>query len=235
MFTSPPSLASELIVREGPLDGAFPTTPSVLFVLPLFEEANRLRRTIRLAMRALAERNIPSLLPDLPGQNESLAATQNVSLSLWADALHRIAVEEKRPIVTAAIRGGALIDQQVHAACRWRLAPVTGTALLRQMMTARIASDRETGTIVSRDALLLAGKTMPLDLAGNRISPEMIRELQEAKPVERPNMRTVELGTDTRKIQGSALWLRAEPGEDAAMAQAMAQDIEDWIRTCGVI
>ena len=49
----------------------------VLLIPPLFEEANRMRRTLVLAMRALSADMgiVPSLLPDLPGQNDSLEPT----------------------------------------------------------------------------------------------------------------------------------------------------------------
>ena len=40
------------------------------------------------------------------------------------------------------------------------------------------------------------------------------------------------VGSGEGKLPGSALWLRAEPGEDAAMAEAMAADIHDWAMTC---
>src|SRR3546814_4854209 len=59
----------EQLFRLSPA-GAPRTT--VLFVPPLFEEANRTRRTLVLAMRALAAQGFAALLPDLPGQNESL-------------------------------------------------------------------------------------------------------------------------------------------------------------------
>src|SRR3546814_7955467 len=59
----------EQLFRLSPA-GAPRTT--VLFVPPLFEEANRTRRTLVLAMRALAAQGFAALLPDLPGPNASL-------------------------------------------------------------------------------------------------------------------------------------------------------------------
>jgi len=46
--------------------------------------------------------------------------------------------------------------------------------------------------------------------------------------------RTGALGGGDEAIAGTPLWLRAEPGEDAAMAEAMAADIAAWSRTCGI-
>lgn len=196
-----------------------------------------MRRTVRLAMRALAERGIGSLLPDLPGQNESLVPTADVSLHIWADALRQISEQEKRPLVSASIRGGALIDQHSAVAAVWRLAPVKGANLLKSMMTARIASDKEAGQPVSRDMLIAEAASVPLQLAGNWLSSDMIRELESASPAPLSSMREVRLGASGApdEITGTPLWLRAEPGEDAAMAYAIAQDIADWMHTCGVI
>ena len=102
----------ELVLRHGP-DGA---GPRVLFVPPLFEEANRLRRTLVLAMRALAARGIASLLPDLPGQNESLAVTETATLELWRGALAELVATEPGPVLVASVRGGTLIDGEAGAA-----------------------------------------------------------------------------------------------------------------------
>jgi hypothetical protein len=48
---------AEACLRLGPEDAA----ARVLFIPPLFEEANRMRRTLVMAMRALAARGIASL------------------------------------------------------------------------------------------------------------------------------------------------------------------------------
>ena len=53
---------------------------TVVNVPPLFEEANRTRRTLVLAMRALAADGFAAVLPDLPGQNESLVPLADVDL-----------------------------------------------------------------------------------------------------------------------------------------------------------
>ena len=61
--------------------------PAILFVPPLFDEMNRMRRTLVLAMHALAERDIASTLMDLPGANESLAPLEEQSLTRWREAV----------------------------------------------------------------------------------------------------------------------------------------------------
>ena len=68
-------------------------------------------------------------------------------------------------------------------------------------------------------------------LAGcNAPPPRTDYRAAEVQPVE--PLRTVALGADG--IAGTPLWLRAEPGEDAAMAEAIADDIAAWSATCGV-
>lgn len=220
---------TEHLLRIAPA-GIPPAT--VLIVPPLFDEANRLRRTLVLAMRALAADGFAAVLPDLPGQNESLVSVDAADLTQWQDALAMVAEGIDGPVVVASVRGGTLIDHRAKAAGWWRLAPVGGASLLRTMMRARVAADREAGIESSLDGLQEAAKSAPLLLAGNALSPAMVAQLgsAEAQPVD--PLRTVGLGAGG--IAGTPLWLRAEPGEDAAMASAIAADIAAWSKTCGI-
>ncbi|MBA3940443.1 MAG: hypothetical protein C0520_04445 [Sphingopyxis sp.] len=205
---------------------------TVIVVPPLFEEANRTRRTLVLAMRALSAHGFAALLPDLPGQNESLVPLADVDLDRWRDALAATVAEVEGRAIVASVRGGALIDHRANAAAWWRLAPVSGASLLRTLLRARVAADREAGVTSSLENLQEAARSEALLLAGNALSPAMIAGLgtAEAQPVE--PLRSVGLGADA--IAGTPLWLRAEPGEDAAMAAAIAADIAAWSMTCGI-
>lgn len=207
---------------------------TVLFVPPLFEEANRTRRTLVLAMRALAAEGFTTLLPDLPGQNESLVPLEQVDLASWQSALAETSTAIGGPLIIASLRGGALIDHQAKAAAWWRLAPVGGASLLRTLMRARIAADRESGVTSSLDSLQTEAATAPLLLAGNKLSPAMIAQLGAAEIQPVAPLRTVTLGSGVDAIAGTPLWLRAEPGEDAVMAAAIATDIAAWSTTCGI-
>jgi pimeloyl-ACP methyl ester carboxylesterase len=213
-----------------------PGTPraTILFVPPLFEEANRTRRTIVLAMRALAADGFATLLPDLPGQNESLVPLEQVDLATWQNALADVAASIDGPLIIASLRGGALLDHCAKAAAWWRLAPVGGASLLRTLMRARVAADRENGVTSSLESLQAEAATAPLLLAGNRLAPAMIAQLGSAEIQPAAPLRTVTLGSGADAIAGTPLWLRAEPGEDAAMAAAIAADIAAWSTTCGV-
>jgi hypothetical protein len=221
---------SEYHLRIAP---AGPPRATVLSVPPLFEEANRARRTLVLAMRALAAEGCAALLPDLPGQNESPIPLVEADLTRWRAALGEVADGIDGPLIVASLRGGALIDHEASAAAWWRLAPVGGASLLRTLLRARVAADREAGIASTLDGLQAEATTAPLLLAGNLLSPAMIAELgaAEVQPVE--PLRSIALGADG--LAGTPLWLRAEPGEDAGMAEAIAADITGWSRSCGII
>lgn len=203
---------------------------SVLIVPPLFEEANRTRRTLVLTMRALAAQDYAAFLPDLPGQNDSLVPTESADLALWQATLADVAAGVDGPLIVASIRGGALIDHQVKAAAWWRLAPVNGASLLRTLLRARVAADREAGQDSSIESLQEAAKSDALLLAGNRLSPAMLAQLGAAETQPVAPLRSVALGAGG--IAGTPLWLRAEPGENAAMADAIAADIIAWSAQC---
>lgn len=214
------------------IDPAGAPRATILIVPPLFDEANRTRRTLVLAMRALAADGFASVLPDLPGQNESLVPLVEVDLERWQDALAAVAAGIDSPVMIASVRGGGLIDHRAKGAAWWRLAPVGGASLLRTLMRARVSADREAGVTSSLESLQENAKTAPLLLVGNLLSPAMVAQLgaSEAQAVE--PLRSIGLGAEG--IAGTPLWLRAEPGEDAAMAEAIAADISAWSKTCGI-
>ncbi|WP_326914430.1 alpha/beta hydrolase family protein [Sphingopyxis chilensis] len=214
------------------IDPAGTPRATIVIVPPLFEEANRTRRTLVLAMRALVANGFAALLPDLPGQNESLVPLVEVDLDRWQDALAEVIAGNDGPAIIASVRGGTLIDHKAKATAWWRLAPVGGASLLRTLMRARVSADREAGVRSSLEDLQAAARSEALLLAGNALSPAMIAGLgaAEAQPV--APLRSIGIGADG--IAGTPLWLRAEPGEDAAMARAIAADIAAWSKSCGI-
>lgn len=220
---------AEHILRIAP---PAPPRATILFVPPLFDEANRLRRTLVLGMRALAADGFAALLPDLPGQNESLVALEQVDLAGWQAALAAVASRVDGPLIIASVRGGALIDHQSQPAAWWRLAPVGGASLLRTQMRARVTADREAGRDSSLESLQELARREALLLAGNALSPAMVAQLGAAEVQPVAPLRSIGLGADG--IAGTPLWLRAEPGEDGAMAAAIAADIAAWSATCGI-
>jgi hypothetical protein len=187
-----------------------------LLVIPaLFDECNRMRRFTLEVMRRLDAAGIDSMLPDLPGTNESLADHATHSLVSWTAAM-LAAINHFRATRVLAIRGGGLVLPKVIGG--WHYGPVKGTTLLRQMLRARIVAAREAGREETQDGLLAAGLVNGLELNGYAFSPGLLQQLQDAVPVQRAGLTVIEQDT----IGGGPLWLRAEPDEDREQADALA-------------
>jgi hypothetical protein len=191
--------------------------PTVLAAPALFEEANRTRAMLVDVLRRLAAQGIASALPDLPGQNESIVPTEHARLTDWRQAFAAAADALSGPVHVVAWRGGALLDGQVEAASRWYLSPVGGAALVRDL--------RRTAQAAGSD-----------DFAGNILADAMLTELAAAEPSIAEPLRVVRLESDPRaadrKLAAAPPWRASEPGTDAALQAALAQDIADWVRAC---
>ncbi|WP_353203523.1 hypothetical protein, partial [Sphingomonas sp.] len=201
----------EAMLRFGPATG-----PVVVVALPLFEEANRTRAFAVTLCRALAKRGVASVLPDLPGQGESLVPTEETNLDHMRDAIAAltagISIAERTYAV--GLRSGALLDPYGTFAGRWHLAPVDGETQLRDLLrTARAGGSLPAGS----DIYVLTGSETPVQIAGNPISSAMAVNLRGALLYHEPGipLRTVRLDTDPkpadRHIPGTPLWRRAEP------------------------
>lgn len=200
----------------------------ILIVPPLFDEMNRVRAMLVGAMRGLALRDVMTLLPDIPGCNESLAAISSQSISSWRSAMVAAAAQLGATHV-ASIRGGVLIDADI-ALPHWRLAPVKGSSLLKTMLRTRIASDKESGRISSMESLLGEAQQGPIELSGYMLGADMLAELDAAVPEAAYQTSDIALGDG---LLGKPLWLRAEPQEDAEMSLALASELDRWSTSCG--
>ncbi len=198
----------------------------ICLIPPLFDETNRMRRTLIEVMRLLAKDNVGSILPDLPGCNESLADLSNMGFAQWRLAM-RAVCKQHRATHSAAFRGGILLDDTLSLP-RWRLAPVKGANLLRTMLRTKIASAKEDSISHTMDALMDEGRTNGLELAGNTLSSAMLTDLDSAVPDDGPDIRSVTIGNGEQQIAGSALWLRAEPDYDSDMARSITADLLKW-------
>lgn len=201
----------EAMLRFGPAAG-----PVVVVALPLFEEANRTRAFAVAMLRALAGHGIAGALPDLPGTGESLVPTDALRLADLRDAFAGAVRHVGQPAFSLAIRSGALLDVTAGIAGRWHLAPVTGAELARELERLRQAGEGP-------------------EIAGNRVSPELLAELPGAGIAARA--RTLRLESDPRpadrKVPGAPIWRRAEPDQDLELATLLAGDVADWLRACG--
>ncbi len=201
---------AEWLMRIGPAEG-----PPILFLPPLFEEMNRTRALIAAAMRALAGRGFGCWLPDLPGTGESEWPLEECEWSDWTAAARASAERFDGSAVIASIRGGGLLDI-VPARCRWRLSPVGGASLVRDLKRSGMVSGGSFG--------------------GYAPSAELLAGLEAAEPDEAAPLRTVRLASDPKpadaKLEGPALWRRSEPGASRELAAAIADDISDWAEQC---
>ena len=175
---------------------------------------------IAAVMRRLAKRGHGCWLVDLSGTGESERELGEVAWEEWrhdvmAAAAH-IAKHARKPL-TAAFRGGALLDDAAEARGHWRLAPVDGAAVIRDMVRSGLAGG--------------------VEWAGYRPSNEFRTALEAAKPGAATPLRTVRLTSDVApadaKLAGPALWRRSEPGNSAELADAIAADLLRWSRECG--
>lgn len=190
----------------------------ILFVPPLFETLNRLRRNLVLTMRDLAGRGHFAMLPDLPGTGDSLTAHNLQALTNWRAAIAACAAEH-RATHSVALRSACLVDDAA-ALPGWRLAPVEGKRILRNLeRSGQIGGNAPGG-----------GMTF----AGYTLSSAMVAELAAAdvKPLAEGREVALGLPEGPERFPGSPLWLRAEPGEDPDMAAAMAANIDEWIASC---
>jgi hypothetical protein len=207
-------------------------TRKILIIPPFFDEMNRARRMLVVAMRDLAAHGVATVLPDLPGCNESLAPMSEQDLDCWRAAMVCV-VEQLGATHIAAIRGGALIDDALPHLPHWRLAPVKGASLIKTMMRTRIAGDKEAGITNSIENLMAQARTAHVELSGHLLNPEMVEQLIEAEPATLNNVTTVTLGDGPDMVSGSALWLRAEPQDDREMSAAIATNLDRWSALCG--
>jgi hypothetical protein len=192
--------------------------PAILFVPPLFEEMNRTRALVAATMRRLAERGFGCWLPDLSGTGEG---ERDLGQVAWADWRHDViaaashVTDKAAAPLIASLRGGALLDDEAGGRGWWRLSPVDGLALQRDMVRAGLAG---------------------VEWAGYAPSDALKAGLAGATPAAVAPLRTVRLATDAQpadlKMDGPALWRRSEPGNSAELADALAADLAEWSRAC---
>lgn len=177
-------------------------------------------------MRALDDCDVRTVLPDVPGCNESLADIAVQTLDVWRSAL-RIAASEIGITHVVSLRGGALIDHVADVPLL-RLAPVKGSSLLKTMLRTRLIADKEAGKTSTAEDLLAQAHSGPLELSGYKLSADMLASLERATPAVRTHVDEASLA----EINGTPLWLRAEPQDDPAMSVAFATYIANWSAAC---
>jgi len=203
--------------------GADDAIQRIMIIPPLFDEMNRVRHTLVETMREMAQYEVTSALPDLPGCNESAAKLEDQSIETWREAISG-AAETFGATHIFSIRGGCLIDDGPLLPTM-RLAQVKGQSLLKALVRTRIAGDKETGVTTSADALAAQAKSGAVELAGSMIGPQLWSDLENAVPSGLDHLISDMKLAD---IAGTALWLRAEPQYDASMAARLAKALAHW-------
>ena len=193
-----------------------------LLIIPaLFDEGHRLRRLCIDVMRRLDGSGVDSMLPDLPGSNESTTDLATLTLASWAAAISA-AAKQFGPTHVLACRGGGLVAPSGLPG--WHYGPVKGSSLLRTLIRARVLSGREAGREESGEGLLIEAQEHGIELAGYRLSAALIQQLQAAQALASLTEIEQEL------LGGSPLWLRAEPDADPGQADALAAYLTIAIR-----
>lgn len=205
----------------------------VLFVPPLFDEANKMRHAMVQTMGALARNYaVSAILPDLPGTLESQRPLSEICLTDWQTALSDIIAQHGGVTHIAAFRAGCDIICNIDNLPQWHLAPANGWRQIRILARAQLASEREAGhtprslTDITDDLLQNGAH-----LVGYNISAKMAAALEAAaKPASAHQVQLIgdEKPADSHII-GSPLWLRNEPSHDENLAQAIAENIARWI------
>ena len=197
-------------------------TARVLVCPAWFDEANKLRRFTVEVMRRMDAAGIDTLLPDLPGCNESLAPLQIQTLAGWRSGMVA-AAQALGATHVLAIRAGALVAPAGLPG--WHYAAQSGPKLLRGMIRARTIAAREAGISETSEGLMAQGRETGITLGGWHLGAEMVRAIESAEPSLAPGQSDIAQS----QICGPGLWLRTEPGEDAGQAQTLAALIADSI------
>lgn len=196
--------------------------PRRLLVIPaLFDEGNKLRHFTVETMRRLDEAAVDSVLPDLPGTNESLQPLRNQTLDGWRNGV-RAAAEHFRATHVLAIRAGAMLSPDHLPTINY--APASGATQLRSMLRAQVIASREIGRPESRDDLFARARREGLRLGGYDLSPAMIAALDQAAASD-DGVEEISQG----QIGGPALWLRTEPDHDPDQARTLADRVSRWM------
>lgn len=184
-----------------------------------------MRRTLALTARVLHRHGVGVALPDLPGMGEHPMGTGDVRSTDVEAALASLGealTQDQRPLLVASFRAACLFDDLAKASANWRFAPEPGDRLVRTLMRTEMP-DESTATHAF--------------VNGQPVSRAFLNDLSAHPLPDLPRVRTLRLSTDKteadRHVEASPLWRHAEPGEDPALAELLADDILNWAQACG--
>ena len=187
----------------------------LLVLMPLFDEASKMRRQIVETMRILDQSGVDCFCPDLPGCNESLAPHSAQTLSDWQNAAASTAAHVQATHVLG-VRSGCLVAPGDLPG--WAYEPVKPSSLLSRLARAEQISAREANETVTAKELIAEGCEKGVTLAGWALRADLVNELAASDLASSPH----HLPITQEEVGGSPLWLRAEAGFDPAQAKALA-------------
>ena len=187
----------------------------LLMLMPLFDEAGKMRRQIVETMRILDQSGVDCFCPDLPGCNESLAPHSTQTLSGWRDAAASAAAHVQATHVLGVRSGCLAAPAELHG---WTYEPAKPRSVLSRLARAEQISAREANETITAKELIERGCEEGVTLAGWSFGPDLVNELATSELASSPQ----HLPITQEEVGGSPLWLRAEPGFDPAQAKALA-------------
>lgn len=201
----------------------------LLLIPPLLEEMNRCRAILVGAARVLGEQGFAVTVPDLPGTGESPRRLADVRWDEWRGFVAALTAE-LRPAAVLSVRGGALLEPEAIPA--WRLSPVDGVRITRDLIRAR----RAAGAKESAEAIDTAARAGRTEFAGYSMGANLYAGLADARVADAV-ARTVRLRGDAaasdRVIDAAPPWRTAEPRRDPELSAVLGEDIAAWAATCG--
>lgn len=198
----------------------------LIVIPPLFDEHNKLRQQLVEVMRRLHLSGIDCVMPDMPGQNESAQPLRAQGLESWREAM-KAAAKHFKPTRYLSVRAGALLVPVGIPG--WDYAPTGGKQILRGLVRARVLASKEAGREETTDALMDLGRSQGVELAGWKLSADMVQQLETAEISESP----IRARIDQAMVGGKPLWLRAEPDDDPEQADAIAAIVAVAIDSAG--
>ena len=187
----------------------------LLILPPLFDEANKLRRLLIGLAQRLSEQHITSVIPDLGGWNESLAAQGNQTLSGWKHAAQAAAVHFNATHVLAVRTASILAPRSLPG---WVYAPAAPSQTLRTMARAQSLAASEAGSPRSASDIVETAARYGGLFAGWDLGARMVRELREATDATSAAHEEIAHA----QVGGSPPWLQSESSDSAKQAAAIA-------------
>ena len=194
----------------------------LLVLMPLFDEAGKMRRQIVEMMRVLDQSGVDCFCPDLPGCNESLAPRSEQTLPGWRNAAASAAAHVQATHVLG-VRSGCLVAPGDLPG--WAYEPVKPRSVLSRLARAEQISAHEANETVTANELIARGCENGVTLAGWSLGADLVKELAANELASSPH----HLPITQEEVGGRPLWLRAEPGFDPAQANAVAAIIVECL------